>query len=123
MERLVLAVRDTLDLETLVVEDDLLGVGLAVDVERCGSADSLGVEIDIEVERDVVDARLKRTGEGRRVFRFGRIEDRRNLCCLLIFRRPAELFSDIWQPANKRAAAATAVRNNIMKGPYSAVLT
>ena len=51
-----------LDLETLVVEDDLLGVGLAVDVERCGSADALGVEIDVEVERDVVDARFERPG-------------------------------------------------------------
>ena len=61
-----------------VVEDDLLRVRLALDVQLGGAADPLGVEIDVEVERDVMDARLQRLGIAVDVDRVGRRQDRRD---------------------------------------------
>ena len=79
LERLARAVGDALDLKTLVVEDDFPGIRLGLDVERRGSADPLGGEIDAEVERDVRDPRFQRPGIAMDVDRVRRVEDWRDL--------------------------------------------
>ena len=81
-QRLARRVGDRLDLQPLVVEDDLLGVGLGLDVERRRAADALGVEIDVEVERDMGDARFQRLGVAVDVDRVGAGQDRRDLPAL-----------------------------------------
>ena len=75
---LAVAVGDRLDLQPLAVEDDLLGVGLALDVERRRAADPLGVEIDPEVERDMMDPRFLRPGVAGGVDGIGAGQDRRD---------------------------------------------
>jgi hypothetical protein len=76
LQRILAGVGDALDLEAVVVEDDLLRIGLALEVERSGAADAPRVEIDIEIERDVGDPRFERLGETVDVDRVGCREDR-----------------------------------------------
>ena len=73
------AVGDGQDLEPVVVENDLFGAGLAVDVEERGAGDPPGVEIDIEIERHMINPRFERPGKAVDVLGVGRGKDRRDL--------------------------------------------
>ncbi len=78
MQRRAVGGGDLLDLQPLVVEDDALGVGLCFNVERRGSADPLGVEIDAQVEREMGHPRLERLGITVDIDRICCVEDRRD---------------------------------------------
>ena len=77
--RLFRTVGDAIYLEALVVENDFPGVGLAVDVERGGSADALRIEVYVEVERDVIDASFQWASIAGVILCLGRVEDGRDL--------------------------------------------
>ncbi len=57
-------VGDAFDVERLGIEDDLLGIGLALDGQGRRAVQGAGLEIGGQVEIDMDDARFLRLGEG-----------------------------------------------------------
>ena len=78
IKRSALAVGNRFDDQTLVVENDFLGIGLLLDIERRGPENLLGVEIDVEIERDVGDPRFEWLGIAVNVDGIGAVEHRRD---------------------------------------------
>ena len=77
-ERIALRIRNGPDIEIAAVERDDFGIFGYIDIERRRAFDPARFKVDVEVERNVIDARFQWLGKAMDIDRIFAIENRRN---------------------------------------------